>query len=93
MKKNTFLPSEIKEIENKRIYHSKGKNFFSCEYCLKQFTGSSLSETMTPRDYGMYEASNYSFTYPNGEKSDIVVVWCKRCGNRIWDSRDLVKAF
>lgn len=87
MNKKSFLASERKEIENTRIYHSKGKNFFSCDYCMDQFAKSPLSETMTPRDYGMYEASKYSFRYPDGEKSDIVVVWCKRCGNSIWDNR------
>ena len=87
MKKKIPSSSEIKEIENTRIYHSKGKNFFTCDYCMDQFSKSPLSKNMTPRDYGMYEASNYSFTYPNGEKADIVVIWCKRCGNRIWDNR------
>lgn len=81
------------ETENKELKYGKSKNFLHCAHCIKQFMGSELNETMTARDYGMYEVSGYPFVYPDGTRADIVVVWCKRCNRKVWDSRHLTNLY
>ena len=93
MNKDIFTPAKIKEIENKELNYNKAEDFFHCKYCIEQFLVSELHKTMTPREYGMYEVSSYVFTYPRGKKGSIIVVWCKRCGRSIWDSRNLVARY
>lgn len=78
---------EIKRIEETTLDYKKAKQFFHCKHCIDQFLGSELHEIMSPKDYGMYEVSTYSFQYPDGSKAEIIVVWCKRCGRKVWDSR------
>ena len=67
--------------------YNKAKRFFHCKNCLEPFIGSELHQLMTPSDYGLYEASTYAFKHADGSKSDILVVWCKRCKRNVWDSR------
>jgi hypothetical protein len=84
---------EIKEIEAKELNVNKAKNFFHCGNCIEQFLGSSLHKVMTPKEYGLYEVSTYEFAYPNGTRAEIMVVWCKRCGKSVWDSRDFTRLY
>ena len=84
-----FTEDEKAEISGKKLSYSKTKGFFHCKDCMEQFLGSPLHQTMSPRDYGMYEAGQQLFAYPGGEKRMIVVVWCKRCRRLVWDSRHL----
>jgi len=89
MDKKSFTPSQIDEIRSAGINRSKAKNFLQCESCIKEFTDSLLGDILTSREYGLHEASFYTFIYPGGNKVDILVLWCKRCGGYIWDSRNL----
>ena len=89
MDSKVFYEEENQEINSVILKYGKAKGFIHCSYCLKQFNGSPLHESMSPRDYGMYEVSCYPFVYPGGIKKDIVAVWCKRCGRPVWDSRFL----
>lgn len=84
---------EIKKIDDTNLVYRKSKTFFHCRNCIEQFKGSPLHESMTPREYGIYEASSYDFTYPDGTVAEIYVVWCRRCGRDVWDSRDLTKLY
>jgi len=93
MKKVFFTSSQIEEIQNTELSYNKAKNFLQCKHCTDQFLGTPLHETMTPKEYGIYEVSNYTFTYPKGLKEDIIVVWCKRCGRHIWDSRNFTSMY
>ena len=86
-----YSSEEKDKIASVILNKNKAKGFMHCSYCLKQFEGSQLHGVMTPRAYGMYEASLYPFVFPGGIKEEIVVVWCKRCGRPIWDSRFLTK--
>lgn len=90
---NKPTEEEIEVIENTEIHYRKAKQFFHCKGCIEQFMDSELHDVMTPREYGLYEISSYDFKYPNGEIEEIVVVWCKRCGKRIWDGRDTTKLY
>lgn len=77
-----------KERENTTteiLEYSKAGNFFHCKHCIEQFLGSELHCVMTPREYGSYEVSSY----PLKTGETIVVVWCKKCGREVWDSREL----
>ena len=82
-----------KKIKSSNIDSESGldyslvKSFMHCAHCMEQFLGSPLHDVMTPGEYGLYEASRYPFTYSDGTHADIVVVWCKRCGRSVWDSR------
>ena len=87
MDNKMFTEEEKNEINSVTLNYHKAKGFMHCSYCLKQFNGSPLHESMTPREYGMYEVSSYTFSYPGGVKKDVVAVWCKRCGRPVWDSR------
>ena len=87
MRKRDFNRFQINEIKNMELSYNKAKDFFQCKHCINEFMNNSLHEHMTPREYGMYEASFYPFIYPGGKKAQIVVVWCKRCGRVVWDSR------
>lgn len=88
-----FTSTQIDDIKNTKLSYVKGKDFIHCNSCIRKFLDTPISASMTEREYGMYEASNYTFTYPDGKKEDIVVIWCKRCGRNLWDSRNLVKKF
>lgn len=81
------------EVDTRRLNYNKAVSFFHCKDCIEQFLGSELHESMTPREYGLYEVSNYEFEYPNGEKAMIIAVWCKRCERSVWDSRDMEKMY
>ena len=85
--------TEIRQIEKIPIDYKRAKEFFHCKHCIEQFLGSELHDIMTPKDYGMYEVGTYEFAYPDGSKADIAVVWCKRCGRKVWDSRRYTKAY
>lgn len=85
--------NDIHHIEIADISYRKAKKFFHCKNCIEQFLGSPLHEVMTPKEYGMYEVSTYDFSYPDGSIAEIIVVWCKRCGRKIWDGRNLMKLY
>jgi hypothetical protein len=91
--KKTLRKSNMKEIEDKVLHYGRAKNFLHCRGCMEYFIESPLHEHMTPRDWGMYEASTYVFTYPGGKKGDIIVFWCKRCSKPIWDSRNMLSSY
>ena len=84
---------DIDQIEEIQLSYRKSKSFFHCKSCIDQFLGSPLHEVMTPKEYGLYEVSSYEFLYPDGTKADITVVWCKRCSQKVWDGRDLMKIY
>ena len=89
----SFSETKIKEIKGVELFSKKAKKFFECKGCIKKLMESGSREYLTPREYGMYEASLYPFVYPSGEKTEIVVIWCKRCKSVVWDSRFLVSMF
>ena len=91
--KTDLTETEIKQIEATNLDYKKTKEFFHCKYCIEQFLGSELHDVMTPKDYGMYEVGTIDFIYPGGEKDEIAVVWCKRCGRKVWDSRRYKKVY
>lgn len=80
-----------KNIDSVPLDYKKTKQFYHCKYCTEQFIGSELHKVMTPKEYGLYEVGAYDFEYPNGDKAVITVVWCKRCGRPVWDSRHYVE--
>jgi formylmethanofuran dehydrogenase subunit E len=82
-----------KKIDSIPLEYKKTKEFFHCKYCTEQFLGSDLHQVMTPKEYGLYEVGSYEFTYPDGNKAMIAVVWCKRCGRNVWDSRNYTKMY
>lgn len=84
---------DIKIIENIQLDYKKSKNFFHCKNCIEQFLGSELNKIMTPKEYGLYEIGMYDFCYPDGTMATIPVVWCKRCGKRVWDGRSYTKLY
>lgn len=75
----------------KELNYNKALNFLHCKSCIEQFLGSDLHKVMTPKEYGLYEASSYEYEHPSGEKEIIIVIWCKRCGRSVWDSRSVDK--
>jgi formylmethanofuran dehydrogenase subunit E len=91
--KKGFTDKEIEQIAGTPIEHDKTKTYFHCKGCMESFLESPLHKVMSPREYGLYEIGTSEFEYPDGKKVDIVVVWCKRCGLRVWDSRNLGKLF
>jgi uncharacterized protein with PIN domain len=84
------LEVEQRHINSVVMDYKNTKKFFHCKHCIEQFLGSELHDIMTPKDYGMYEVGTYDFPYPKG-KEEIVVVWCKRCGRKVWDGRNYRK--
>jgi uncharacterized protein with PIN domain len=85
--KKDLSENEIRQIEKIPLDYKQTREFFHCKHCIEQFMGSELHDIMTPRDYGMYEVGVYDFVYPDGSLAPIVVVWCKRCGRKVWDGR------
>lgn len=81
--------ANIKKIQSQKLDYKKAGMFLHCKHCMDGFLGGGLHEIMTPRDFGMYEISDYPFEYPDGATANIMAVWCKRCGRRVWDSRHL----
>lgn len=85
--------AQILRVKNIPLNRSRAKGFFQCKDCAEEFKKNNLSEFLSIKEYGMYEASLYCFEYPDGKKADIVVIWCKRCGKPVWDSRGFIKVF
>jgi hypothetical protein len=85
--------SEIKQIEEAQLDYKETKKFLHCKNCIEQFLGSELNESMTPRDYGIYEVGICDFLYPDGTRRDVIVMWCRRCGRKVWDSRSFMKIY
>ena len=84
---------EIQKIMNTKLDYKKAGMFLHCKNCLDPFLKSKEHEKMSARDWGEYEISDYVFTYPNKLKANILVLWCKRCGKEVWDSRYLTHLF
>ena len=84
---------EIQKIMSTKLDYKKAGMFLHCKTCLDKFLGSKDNKKMSPRDFGSYEISDYVFTYPNKLKANILVLWCKRCGKEVWDSRHLTHLF
>lgn len=82
-----------KIVDAIQIDYKKMKSFTHCKNCIEQFLGSDLNKVMTPKEYGQYEVGFYDFTYPDGHTAEIPVVWCKRCGDRVWDGRNYTKTY
>lgn len=70
-------------------YDHDGQMFLHCKHCLSNFLGSDLHEQHTPQQAMNYEASSYPYTYSDGTTARILVLWCKDCHRRVWDSRHL----
>ena len=86
MKKPT--EKQIKEIFKTELSQDNVKMYFHCKACLpKKHEYFPAGES--PQSFMSYEVSSYGFTYPSGVMANILVVWCKKCGKSIWDSRHL----
>ena len=70
--------------------YKRAKTFLNCAHCMDEIRGTTLSEHMTPKEYAMLEASAYMIAPADGgKKIEIMVIWCKRCGRPVWDSREV----
>lgn len=84
-------PEKIKEIFAKEIvYGSENcKLALHCKSCLDEHNNGPYKDVMSPHEAMSYEAWAYEFEYAGGFKAGIVVVFCKKCGRKVWDSRHL----
>lgn len=82
---------EKKKIHRTKLAYKNTRHFLHCKDCIDKFLASDLSKVMTQKDYSIYEVGTMDFKYPDGKTEKIMVVWCKRCKNRIWDSRNYKK--
>lgn len=86
----------IKTHKIKLNYKGAGM-FLHCKHCLSKYLKARKKNNgvskESPRGTIHYEASDYVFTYPNGIKANILVIWCKTCGRSIWDSRHLTNLY
>jgi len=79
---------DIAKILNTQLDPEKeGVMYLHCDSCLKKFKEE--REEFSPEELTSYQATAYPFELPNGSKIGIIVVWCKNCGKRVWDSRHL----
>jgi hypothetical protein len=69
--------------------YSKAEMFMHCKFCLNQYNVTDVKYEYSPHEWLNYEASDYPYEYPDGTKARIIVVWCKRCKQKVWDSRHL----
>lgn len=83
------------KIEDTKLDYQKAEMFLHCESCLKDFMDSIdyKASMLSPRDAMSYEVSSYPFTYPNGVTANIIVVWCKDCGKKVWDTRHMTHLY
>lgn len=88
-----FTDKEIETIKNEQLNIDDSEMFLHCKECLQKFLGSPSHSTMTPSEAMEYEASAVPLTYPNGKTALVVVIWCKRCGKKVWDSRHLTHLY
>ena len=75
------------------LNYDKASAFAHCKHCLKKFLASPEYSKKSPREAMNYELSTYPFRYSNGIVGNIVVVWCKKCRRKVWDSRHLTNLF
>ena len=86
---NNFTKKELKEIFEKEIKYEEATMFMHCQNCLSKFIGSELHSYKSAHEAMEYEVSSAPFVYPDGTKASVLVVWCKKCGKEVWDSRHL----
>jgi len=79
------------KIEETKLDYEKAGMFLHCKECLEPFLKSLdyKAGLISPRNAMAYEASSYPFAYPNGTVANIMVIWCKNCGKKVWDSRHM----
>ena len=81
---------QIKKVFSTKITQ-KSKDvgmFLHCRKCLPK-SPKDMPEGESAHTYMEYEASTYVFHYPGGTNAGIFVLWCKKCGREVWDSRHL----
>lgn len=86
---------EIKKTSKIKLDYEKANQFLHCKDCLTKFLKSAdyKAGLFSPKEYMEYEVSSYPFKYPNGHTANILVVWCKKCGKEVWDSRHLTHIY
>ncbi len=88
-----FSQEEKKKIMAVKLSYKNSKMFLHCQSCLGPFLNSAEHAKMSPREAMNYEVSSCPFKYPDGMVANIIVVWCKRCGRSVWDSRHMTHLF
>lgn len=88
-----LTPKEQRAVVRTPVKYADSEQFLHCQKCLSKFLESGQHSIMSPHDAMEYEASIVPFKYPDGVTARIVVIWCKRCGDRVWDSRHLGHMF
>lgn len=83
----------IKIMSTKLNKDQKDQFFIHCNKCLEKYSNSEERLKRSPHDAMNYEMSSYPFTMPDKTRVGIAVLWCKRCGNKVWDSRHLTNLF
>ena len=62
------------------------KQFLHCKSCFEKLRESKELENSSPRDAMNYEIGVYPYIYKDGHKEGVIVVWCKKCKQMVWNS-------
>ena len=76
---------QIKKTLNTQLHPENIIQYLQCVECLKK----GLPRDESVKSFMHQIGATYGFTYPDGTRAQILVLWCKRCGKSIWDSRHL----
>ena len=92
MSEAIFNYKEREKIKKKKPTRDDIDGYFHCPKCMQNYEAGSLGEG-SPRDVLHYEPGTALYTYPDGVTARIITIWCKNCGELVWDSRHMEPMF
>ena len=81
--------AQLKKTFATRLLKKNVGMFMHCKNCVKELLEGGLPKGKSVSESTSYEGTAYPFTYPDKSKATIFVMWCKKCGKVVWDSRHL----
>jgi len=83
-----YTPEFIKKLMEADLDYEESAYFAHCQTCIP----SQVPKGQSPEEFGSYCVSAVPVVV-DGIKISVLVLWCKHCGKRVWDSRHLKHAF
>lgn len=91
-KQKKLSKEEIKEIEAKKITVDDGEMFMHCKHCMQDFMDKKFGVGQAPKEALTYCIASVPMESEH-HVTNIVAVFCNRCGRLVWDSRHLTHRY
>ena len=87
---------EIRQIQAIKLEMGDYSMALHCKECIDDLINNPDNPSYkkeSPQDYGKYEARSHSIKMPDGTKTGVIAIWCKRCDQEVWNSKHLTHRF